>query len=253
MCLFVFAWKAHPNYPLIVAANRDEFYDRPTAPAHWWQPEAKVLGGRDLQAGGSWMAMSKLGRFAAVTNYRDPANIRPDAKSRGALPVDFVIGKEAPEAFMQGIEPHSTYYNGFNMLACDLRQMAYFSNYENKIRPLRPGIYGLSNALLDTPWPKVQRARQKFAELVQKPFEITDLLEIMTDNHLFSDNELPSTGVSLEWERQLSAICIRTPHYGTCSTTAMTVDLSGNVQFAERSYPVGQRKDEAHTFNFRVE
>lgn len=198
------------------------------------------------------MLMSQSGRFAAVTNYRDPANIRPDAKSRGELPVNFARGNETPMDFMRQMESYGSEYNGFNMLTCDLQQMAYFGNYTPNSQVLRPGIYGLSNALLDTPWPKVERARQLFTEAIQRSFEITDLLEIMTDNRLFSDNELPSTGVSLEWERQLSAICIRTPHYGTCSTTALMVDFSGNVQFTEHSYPVGQRKDETHTFNFRL-
>ena len=253
MCLIAFAWDMHPKYKLILAANRDEFYNRPTAKAGFWEDQPNILGGRDLKAGGTWMTITKDGKFAAVTNYRDLSNIREDATSRGEIPTDFVNGEVNPEKYIQTLHEHSEDYNGFNVLVSDLGQMGHYSNYERKVNILKPGIYGLSNALLDTPWPKVELARQKFKSAIGNSFDHQELLNLMTDTTIAPDIELPDTGISKEMERSLSAMCIRMENYGTCCSTVITVDRDGVVNFTEKSYPVGERKENTEHYSFKVQ
>ena len=252
MCLIALAWDMHPKYKLILAANRDEFYQRPTAKAAFWEDQPNLLGGRDLQAGGTWMTITKKGRFAAVTNYRDLANIREDAASRGEIPTDFVNGQLRPEKFIQTLHEHAEDYNGFNVLVSDLREMDHYSNYERKINILKPGIYGLSNALLDTPWPKVELAKMNFESAINNSFTHEELLEVMTNTTIAPDEQLPDTGVPKEMERQLSAMCIRMENYGTCCSTVITVDRDGVVNFTEKSFPVGERKEGTAHFRFKI-
>ncbi len=253
MCLIAFAWDMHPKYKLILAANRDEFYNRPTAKAGFWEDQPNILGGRDLKAGGTWMTITKDGKFAAVTNYRDLSNIREDATSRGEIPTDFVKGDFNPEKYIQTLHEHSEDYNGFNVLVSDLGQMGHYSNYERKVNILKPGIYGLSNALLDTPWPKVELAKQKFKSAIGNSFDHQELLNLMTDTTIAPDIELPDTGISKEMERSLSAMCIRMENYGTCCSTVITVDRDGVVNFTEKSYPVGERKENTEHYSFKVQ
>lgn len=252
MCLIVFAYKTHPNYQLVLAANRDEFYDRPTSIAGWWEDYPDVLGGRDLQAMGTWMGMSKNGRFASVTNYRDLSNIKEDAKSRGDLPVNFLTGDQSAKAYGHELEETGAQYNGYNLLAFD-DSMVHFSNYENKVNELGSGIYGLSNALLDTPWPKVQKSKKRLSELMGTGFELEDLITMMQDEEVANDDQLPSTGLTLEKERALSPMSIRTDGYGTCCTTALTIDNEGQVRFIEKSYPFGSGKEGSEYFTFKIE
>ncbi len=252
MCLIVFAYKTHPDYELILAANRDEFYQRPTSTADWWNDHPNLLAGRDLKAQGTWMGVDKKGRFSAVTNYRDLTNIRENARSRGDLPVSFLNGNEDGRSYVENISNHADQYNGFNLLTFD-GSMTHFSNYENKLNELSPGIYGLSNALLDTPWPKVEKAKMLFTEIVRRNFHSEDLIGLMQDPVVATEEELPKTGLSLDMERAVSAMCIRTPNYGTCCTTILTVDKKGEVEFIEKSYPVGDRKDQSVSFNFKAE
>lgn len=253
MCLIAFAWDMHPKYKLILAANRDEFYNRPTAKAAFWEDPPHLLGGRDLKAGGTWMAITKDGRFAAVTNYRDLSNIKENAASRGEIPTDFVKSHQTPEQFIQSLHEHSEDYNGFNVLLSDLQQMGHYSNYERKANILKPGIYGLSNAFLDTPWPKIQLAKQKFRSAISNSFDHQELLEVMMDKRIAVDEELPDTGIPKEMERSLSAMCIRMENYGTCCTTVMTVDRDGVVNFTEKSYPVGDRVENMEHFSFQIQ
>lgn len=251
MCLIVFAYNAHPDYRLILAANRDEFYARPTAPASWWEDQQEILGGRDLEAGGTWMGMHKNGRFAAVTNYRDLKNIRQDARSRGELPTDFLLSSKTAKEYIRSVDDRERKYNGFNLIVLD-QELGYVSNYEEGSRLLNEGVYGLSNALLDTPWTKVEKAKQAFRHIIEQEFSVEDLLEMMQDGELAADEELPETGLDLYLEKALSAMCIRTPDYGTCCTTAITIDYQGRVNFSERSYAVGDRKDQVASFSFRT-
>ncbi|MEQ9468987.1 MAG: NRDE family protein [Ekhidna sp.] len=252
MCLITFAYNAHPDYKFILAGNRDEFYSRPTAVAHWWHDHQHIFGGRDLQAQGTWMAISKGGKFAAVTNYRDIRNIRSDANSRGDLPVNFLLGDEQPESYAKSVQMAGKSYNGFNLLVMD-DELVHASNYERGVNNLKPGIYGLSNALLDTPWPKVTRSKRAFSEFIQTDFSLDDLIVMMQDEGTAPDDQLPETGLDYTREKALSAMCIRTPDYGTCCTTAITIDYDGKVEFMEKSYPVGGRKDQMVTQSFKID
>ncbi|MEQ8907298.1 NRDE family protein [Ekhidna sp.] len=252
MCLIAFAYKSHPKYKFILVANRDEFYARPTAIAHWWEDHPKILGGRDLEALGTWMAINKNGRFAAVTNFRDIKNIKPDARSRGDLPVNFLLGQERPSVYSRHVHGAGEQYNGFNLITLD-EEIAHVSNYDGDAKLLDPGVYGLSNALLNTPWPKVEKAKRNFNTLIQQPFTSEQLIEMMQDTETAPDEELPETGLDYEREKAVSAMCIRTADYGTCCSTALTIDYEGNVSFMEKSYPVGNRKEGTASFNFTID
>jgi len=252
MCLITFAYNIHPTYRFILAANRDEFYARPTSPAGWWEDHPNILGGRDLEAMGTWMGINRNGRFAAVTNYRDIRNIKPDAKTRGDLPTDFLKGSETPESYVRRIHEQGDQYNGFNLIVMD-DEMSYGSNYGEETYDLNFGLYGLSNALLDDPWPKVEKAKADLNLLIQKDFSIQDLLEIMSNAQTYPDETLPDTGLDYVREKALSAICIATPDYGTCCTTALRIDYDGNVEFMEKSLPVGDRKDQIVSYTFKIE
>lgn len=239
MCLILLAWQVRPEYPLVVAANRDEFYARPTAPAAVWPEAPHVLAGRDLQAGGTWLGVGRAGRFAALTNYRDPASNRTGAPSRGELVAGFLRGEAAPADYVAALAPHAAQYNGFNLLVGDAHEMRYFSNVAEEtthIGALPPGIYGLSNHLLDTPWPKVARGKSALAEALQALPDTTPLLELLHDDRAAPDEHLPRTGVSLEWERLLSAAFIRSPTYGTRSSTVVLRHADGRTTFREETW-----------------
>ncbi|SNS49448.1 Uncharacterized conserved protein, contains NRDE domain [Ekhidna lutea] len=252
MCLITYAYKAHPKYKFILAANRDEFYARPTAVAHWWEDHPEILGGRDLEAKGTWMAIHKNGRFAAVTNFRDIQNIKSDAQSRGDLPVNFLLSKERPTTYSRDVFSSGDKYNGFNLITLD-QELAHVSNYDKQVNMIDPGVYGLSNALLDTPWPKVEKSKREFNTLIKQPFKLEQLIEMMQDTETAPDDQLPETGLDYDREKAVSAMCIKTPDYGTCCSTALTIDYEGNVSFMEKSYAVGNRKEDAVSFNFKVD
>jgi uncharacterized protein with NRDE domain len=238
MCLIVFAYRYHPHYPLILAANRDEFYDRPTSKAHFWDDHPDLLAGRDMKYGGTWMGITRSGRFAAVTNFREGTQSREHPLSRGLMVKDFLKGHESPETYVKGIIPREGEYNGFNLLVGNPSSFIYYSNRSRKRKVLKPGIYGLSNHLLDTPWPKVMRTRQLFTHIIDgsDPVDMDGLSEILYDQTIAEDDELPDTGFSLEWERVLSAAFIVTPTYGTRASTVLLVDTDGLVKYTERSF-----------------
>ncbi|MEP0985996.1 NRDE family protein [Ekhidna sp.] len=252
MCLIAFAYKAHPKFKFILTANRDEFYDRPTAIAQWWEDHPEILGGRDLQALGTWMAIHKNGRFAAVTNYRDIKNIKTDVRSRGDLPVNFLLSENLPSKYSSAIARDGDQYNGFNLLTLD-EELTHVSNYDQGVNILEPGIYGLSNALLDTPWPKVQQAKSDLNALIKQSFRLEDLISILQNTEVAADDDLPETGLDYVREKALSAMCIRTPGYGTCCSTAITIDYEGQVSFMEKSYAVGDRSEGTVSFEFQIE
>ena len=248
MCLIVFAWDCHPKYKLIVAANRDEFYERPTSQAQFWDDKPMIFGGRDLQAKGTWMAISKNGKFGALTNFRNPQDMRPDARSRGEIIPSYLESDKEPEAYINELHGMSEDFNGFNFLAGDYNQLVHYSNAERKMNLVTPGIHGLSNALLDTDWPKVTKLKERFSQAIADDFSHDDLLGLLRDKSISEEDILPDTGVSREWERALSPICIQTETYGTSIATALTIDRFGNVAFTEKTLPVGGR--EANTINF---
>jgi uncharacterized protein with NRDE domain len=234
MCLIVFAWQVIPGMPLLAAGNRDEFFERPTAPARWWDDHPDIYAGRDLREGGTWMGVTRDGRFASITNIRAPSEKRGDAPSRGKLVLDYLSGDLSPQDYIREIENGAHRYNGFNLLIGQHDTLIWYSNKgqqdERNGKPLAPGVYGLSNALLDAPWPKVVRTKAQFASLLCQGAPRDAYFEMLTDSTRASDCRLPHTGVSQEWERVLSAAFIESPEYGTRSSTV--VQLYGDKQAA---------------------
>jgi len=253
MCIILFAHQAHANYPLILAANRDEFYARPTAHAGWWADAPAVLGGRDLLHGGTWLGVTREGRIAAVTNYRDPRSVKPDALSRGALVSDFLRGQEAPETYLAQLSSQADGYNGFNLLAGDACSLHYYSNRDRDPRAFAPDLHGISNHLLDTAWPKVEQGKRSLARLIKNNEQIEPeaLFEILADAARAPDDALPETGVGLEVERMLSPVFITSPAYGTRSSTVVLVDADKRVTFVERRFTPGRTVWEQNEFQFR--
>lgn len=249
MCLINFAYKMDSKYDLVVAANRDEFYKRPTAQAYFWEDAPHVLAGRDLEKMGTWMGVTKQGRFAALTNYRDPNEARENKRSRGELVSQFLIGEDVPQSYLETIQQHRDQYPGFNLIVGDVHSLYYYSNMENEIRLLEPGLYGLSNHLLDTPWPKVRKGKEGLERCLKGSAEnITEcLFSTLQYADPAQDEELPSTGVSLEWERKLSPLFIQTPGYGTRSSTLLFMN-DHDVRFVERVYEGKERKERGFTF-----
>ena len=236
MCLILLSYKQHQEYTLILAANRDEFYARPTLPASRW-PEGLVAG-KDLKAGGTWMGVHPDGRFGMVTNYRDPASEKPQALSRGNVVVNYLAGEHEPEGYLEGLHSKAEAYNGYNTLLGSPESLWYYSNKEQRIKEVQPGLYGLSNHLLDTAWPKVVRGKKLLASVLREPLLNSEaLFEILKDDTVAPDDQLPETGVPLEWERTLSAMFIQSPQYGTRCSTILTIGRSGELAFHERTYP----------------
>lgn len=242
MCLIVLAWKVHPIYRMVVAANRDEFFARPTAPAAFWADTPQVLAGRDLEAGGTWLGVSRSQRFAALTNFREGGRQIAGARSRGALVTDFLLGDETPLAYLKRVASSSTAYNGFNLIAADSRELAYYANRGGgQPVALLPGIYGMSNHLLDTPWPKLAAAKAAVAGALAQLPDPEPFFQVLADQDMVPDENLPETGVALAWERVLSAVFVRSPTYGTRASTLLTCDHRGTVQLIERSFAADAR------------
>ncbi|HVJ49301.1 NRDE family protein [Desulfitobacterium sp.] len=232
MCLILLAYDCHPQYKFVIAANRDEFYKRPTLPANFWPDNPDILAGRDLEQGGTWMGITTAGRFAALTNYRDPFQEKPQAPSRGYLVRDYLNSDLSPESYLKDLRAGRVEYNGFNLLTGTTQTLYYYSNQEKAIRRVEKGFHGLSNSLLDVAWPKVRKGVKALEGCLQEQnIEVEQLFEIMTDQERPSDSELPHTGVSLELERKLSSLYIVSPDYGTRSTTILLVNHHNRVQF----------------------
>lgn len=242
MCLIAFAYHAHPEYALIVAANRDEFYVRPTAPAAFWADCPGVLAGRDLQQMGTWLGITRTGRFAALTNYRDPAAVMSDARSRGELVSGFLCGDLSPDEYLRQVQQAARRYNGFNLLVGDGEALWYYSNRTDKMEAVSTGVHSLSNALLDSPWPKAEHAKAAMKRCLDASGAALEqgLLALLGDGTRYPDEQLPDTGVGLELERLLSPIFISSPDYGTRSSTVLLVDYAGGVRFVEKTSPAGR-------------
>ena len=238
MCLIVFAWQVVPGAPLIAAANRDEFYDRPAAAAGAWPENPKIFAGRDLKGGGSWMGITQEGKFAALTNIRGPQERRPDAASRGALVADYLAGVMGPEDYIAAISVGQREYNGFNLVIGDRERLYWYSNRgaddERNGKRLEPGIYGISNSLLDAPWPKVVRTKAQFASLLCQGAPEDAFFEMLADTTRAPDLRLPDTGIALDLERVLSAVCIETPGYGTRTSTVVKLYADAAPELIER-------------------
>ena len=238
MCLILFAAHTHSAYPLVVAANRDERFDRPAAPARWWSDAPGVLAGRDLQGRGTWMGVARDGRWAAVTNVREPrVPQRPDAPSRGWLVADFLRGSTGPHAYLAELAPRGGEWNGFNLLAGDAEGVWWLSNRAVGPVPIPPGVHGVSNALLDTPWPKVERGRDDLSRILAGPDDDMEeaLFRTLALRDPAPDARLPDTGVGTELERSLSSLFIAMPGYGTRASTVLRIRRDGLVRFTERT------------------
>jgi uncharacterized protein with NRDE domain len=235
MCLVAFSWKLHPAYPLVISSNRDEFFKRPSQAMHLWG--AGFYAGKDLRSGGTWMGFHPNGHWSLLTNYRDFNNPKTAQISRGKLVQNWLESQLSPEDYLQGIQKSKDQYDGFNLLVSDGEKLLYLSNYAPEIKEVKPGIYGLSNALLDDPWPKVELAKQQLRELMEKKFSTTELLTILKSRETYPEELLPQTGASLEMETSLSAQLIRMPEkYGTVSAAAVVQHASGLVQLKQRSF-----------------
>jgi uncharacterized protein with NRDE domain len=256
MCLIAFAWNAHPDYRLIVGANRDEWHERPASPAAWWRDHPQILAGRDLKAGGTWMGITRGGRFAAVTNFRDPGDKKSTARSRGELVTAFLLGRDSPEAFLGAVNSHAHDYNGFNLIVGDTASLAYFSSRNGTIENLTPGVYALSNHTLNEPWPKVTAARSALEAIVQAemPEQARQMAiyELLSDARAASDNTLPDTGVGIEWERVLSPALIVTPDYGTRASAVLSITNTNVASFEERTRAVDGTVTRIATFKFEL-
>ncbi|MBS0346035.1 MAG: NRDE family protein [Proteobacteria bacterium] len=233
MCLILLAWQAHPDFPLVVAANRDEFFTRPAAAAAWWPEHPSIFAGRDLEAGGTWLGVSRGGRFAGLTNFRDPQRQRDGRPSRGQLVADFLAGKESTEAALERLRHEGPRYNAFNLLVSDGESMGIYESESGAAHILPPGLYALSNHLLDTPWPKVMAGKSRLDKALGSLPDIAQLEELLRDDRPAADASLPRTGVSLAWERMLSSAFIRAPGYGTRCSTLIRQDRHDAVQVVE--------------------
>jgi len=271
VCLIVFDWRPHASQGpmLTLAANRDEFYARPAAPLGWWPDARELLAGRDLQGGGTWMGITRGGRFAALTNFRAPGAMNPTAPSRGKLVAGFLRDQASPADYLAGIGPRAHLYSGFNLLVGDLakRDLRWFSNCADipagGMPVLAAGSYGLSNALLDTPWSKVVAKKAGLLACMgthsDAPVAQRDaLFDLMRDPTTAPDATLPSTGLTLERERALSSAYIRLPNYGTRCTTVLQVDSRGCVNMKELgdSTADGQHMDtalESSEYRFQIQ
>jgi uncharacterized protein with NRDE domain len=246
MCLILFAWRVHPRFPLVVAANRDEYHARVTAPVALWDDAPGVLAGRDLQAGGTWLGVDRRGRFAAITNVRDPARVVADAPSRGELVADFLTGDEPAPDYAHRVAGTGERYNGFNLVVGDGVSLWWLCNRGGPPAPVRPGVHGISNGLLDEPWPKVISGRAAVRELLERdgPDPVA-LMEILADREAPPDDHLPDTGVGMARERDLSPRFILGADYGTRSSTALSLTADGALRLLERAYdPAGRVTDE---------
>ena len=253
MCLIILSYKVHDRYPLVLAANRDEFYERPSAPVSLWEDAVGVIAGKDLQKGGTWLGIKKTGTLAMLTNYREPTPFGRNAPSRGWLVRDFLVGEEDPESYIETMTAKKDQYNGFSMIIGDLNRLFYFSN-RGETSELSPGLYGLSNRLLDTPWPKTERGKKAMESLLASKDDPLpeEIFAILNDRSKPEDSELPDTGIGLEWERILSSIFITSPIYGTRSSSVIMIDRKKHCMFIERVFDGHPEPWMAAKFDFRL-
>ena len=253
MCLILIACGAHPDFPLVIAANRDEYYQRPTARAAYWPDHKHILAGRDLECKGTWLGVTRAGRFAALTNFRDPRARKTDAPSRGHLVSDFLLSELEPRAYLERIKSAASDYNGFNLLAGSADGVFCFSSHTSTLQQLSPGIHGLSNHLLDTPWPKVVRGKQRMQQALELGPDASALLDLLLDRESAPVKALPDTGIGAEQERVLSPALIVSPQYGTRASTAVLFGGDGSVSFTERTILPGGNIGPTISLRFNLE
>lgn len=257
MCIAYLALRTHPDWPLFIAANRDEFHSRPTLAAAFWPDHPDIIAGIDCLAHGTWLGLTRQGRFALLTNYRDPAALMPNAPSRGDLTSHYLTGRTSPADYARQIAATSSAYNGFNLIVGDLDNAFYTGNRmapSPQAQALDSGRYILSNHLLNTPWPKAERLRRALDlfPLAQLEHSLTPVFELLKDSTQAADNSLPNTGIPLERERLLSSPFIVSPTYGTRCSTVIAVHASGRALFSEISYDVAGTATQRHDWPFQL-
>jgi len=249
MCLILVAFKAVPDYPLLIAANRDEFHARPAQKADWWPDDADILGGRDLQAGGTWLAVHRGGKFAAVTNFRDADASKRSKRSRGHLVSEFLQGTLAPNEYIQTLKGDD--FAGFNLLLSDSRTLAYMSNRSATSGELLPGVYGLSNATLDTPWEKVERSRSRLQELIDGGnVNESSLLRVLADRQKGPVDEVHSSRLPFATAHAITAPFIVLPEYGTRCSTIVLADQHAKWLLTERRFAADGSKSGESRYSF---
>ncbi|MDR7131208.1 uncharacterized protein with NRDE domain [Algoriphagus sp. 4150] len=252
MCLVAFSWKSHPTYPLIISANRDEFFERPTQAMHHW--ESGFYAGKDMRSGGTWFGIHPNGRWSLLTNYRDFIHQRESKISRGKLVQNFLESQIDPEAYLEEIEQNKALYDGFNLLVSDENRLFYYSNFGEEIKEILPGVYGLSNGLIHDPWPKSQLAKLQLEQLLTQQFDEDNLLEILKSTDTADPALLPFTGIPPEMEIALSSQLVRIEgNYGTVSSTAVLQHKSGFTKLKERTFEWDYHRFEDRKFQFQPE
>jgi uncharacterized protein with NRDE domain len=254
MCILFVAVQQHKDYPLIIAANRDEFFARPTQASSFWHDSPLLLAGKDLQAGGSWMGINRSGRLAALTNIRDPLRINDEARTRGELVSQFLQNTQCPEEYTKDLKSTASHYNGYNLLFGNWDQLQVYNNHLDKLEALSRGVYGLSNASLNSPWPKISKGTMRLEEYCHDghPIEVEHLFNLLKDPILADDALLPKTGVPIEWERRLSSIFIEGEQYGTRSSTVLLVDKNRHATWHERTFDNKADCNNQETFHFHI-
>jgi uncharacterized protein with NRDE domain len=255
MCLIVLAYGHCAAYPLVLAGNRDELHARPTRGAAFWEDAPQVLAGRDLRAGGTWLGVTRSGRLAAISNFREPESTQSEAPSRGRLVSEYLCGQEPPGAFLERLRPRASHYAPFNLLVGDLDELFYYSNRGGAIDHVTPGVHGISNHLLDTPWPKVERGKAGMRRVLEAagPLDFEAFFTVLADRTVPPDAELPDTGVGLDLERMLGPIFIAGTHYGTRSSTVLCIEQNRRVRFIERSFAPGGSPTGTAAYEFIIE
>lgn len=254
MCLIIFSYKNHPKYQLVFGANRDEFFNRPTQSLNIWDDHPEILAGRDLKNSGTWLGLTRDGRFSALTNYRDPASIISNAPSRGGLVKNYLTGVLSADHYLEQVKGDGKKYSGFNLIAGNISDLFYFSNRDRNVHRLQPGLYGLSNHLLDTPWPKVIKGKAGFKQLLEQEKEIDpeDIFAVLKDRSVSPDEELPDTGIGIEAERMMSSVFIGIEGYGTRCSSAVLVGNDGNIVFSERTYTPESGDGDKYSYNTKT-
>ena len=253
MCLILLVWRVHPEYPCVLAANRDEFHGRATAAAGWWSERPALLAGRDLEAGGTWLGVTRAGRFAALTNYRDPSLVRDAVPSRGNLVTQFLESGHSVADYLAHLRRVGAAYNPFNIIFSDGERLGIFESVRGEGRELGAGVYGLSNHLLDTPWPKVRIAKSRLTEALARLHDETAVMSLLRDDQPAPDEELPQTGITLDWERLVSSAFVRAGDYGTRCSTLLRIDRAGSASFVEWSWDRDGRESGRKSFQFKVQ
>lgn len=255
MCLIVFSYKDHPDYPFILATNRDEFYNRPTQAAHVWQTSPKIIAGKDEKAGGTWLGITENGRFAALTNHRDMNDIREDTTSRGIIVKDFLLSEINPREYLIKLQHRKNQFNGFNLIAGTFNDLYYISNKKEGVYKIKPGIHTISNAFLNTPWPKTEYASKVFKKILDSDnSDETKFFNLLKHDLRYPLNDLPDTGLPKDIEMAVSSIFIKTDNYGTRSSTLVMVDKNNTLRFVEKSYLEGTKQaDQTERFTLDLQ